>query len=79
MERQVLRPDQLEKFAWFLNEHPAFSPLLTGENALVYGFQIGNSCLGIGETERLNCGPAAPRSAEAGAVARVVRGRTSKQ
>ena len=54
MKRQRSMPaHRLEKFARFLEEHPGFSPLLVGEYALVYGFQVGGSYLRMEETERL--------------------------
>jgi len=48
-----MRRDQLRQFAQFLEEHPAFSPLLIGEDAMVYGFQVGNCFLMIHEMEAL--------------------------
>jgi len=54
MKRQgTMQAHQLEKFARFLEEHPGFSPLLMGEDALVCGFQVGGSFLRIAEMERL--------------------------
>jgi len=44
---------QLEKFARFLEEHPSFSPLLKGADAVVCGFQAGNCLLTLDEMERL--------------------------
>lgn len=44
---------QLEMFAPFLEEHPGFSPVLIGEDALVCGFQIGGSYVSITEMERM--------------------------
>jgi hypothetical protein len=40
-----MQAHQLETFARFLEEPPSFSPMLTGENALVCGFQAGGSFL----------------------------------
>ena len=51
--RGTLQAHQLGKFARFLEEHPGFSPLLMGEDALVCGFQAGGSFLHIEEMERL--------------------------
>ena len=48
-----LQPQQIEKFTRFLEEHPGFSPLLMGENAVVRGFQIGGSYLRIAEMEQI--------------------------
>jgi hypothetical protein len=48
-----MQAHQLETFAQFLNEHPGFSPLLIGEDALVCGFQVGGSYIGIAELERM--------------------------
>lgn len=42
-----------ETFVRFLEEHPGFSPLLMGEDALVCGFQVGSSFLQTEEMERL--------------------------
>ena len=54
MKRQGTMPaHQIEKFARFLEEHPGFSPLLLGEDALVCGFQVGGSFLRIEEMETL--------------------------
>lgn len=54
MKRQgAMQAEQLERFARFLEEHPAFSPLLIGNDALVYGFQVGVSCLEIAEMETM--------------------------
>jgi hypothetical protein len=50
---QFMQPHQLETFANFLEEHPGFVPLLAGEDAQVYGFEIGGSTLSIAEMERL--------------------------
>jgi len=44
---------QLEQFARFLAEHPRFSPILVGEDAVVCGFQVGDCYLRIDEMERL--------------------------
>jgi hypothetical protein len=54
MKRQgIMQAHQLEQFAGFLEEHPGFSPLLMGQDALVCGFQVGGSYLRIEEMERL--------------------------
>ncbi|MGC2108820.1 MAG: hypothetical protein WA655_04840 [Candidatus Korobacteraceae bacterium] len=54
MKRQgTMQAQQLEKFARFLDEHPGFAPLLAGEDARVYGFQVGCSYLGIDAMEEL--------------------------
>jgi hypothetical protein len=54
MQRQgTMQAHQIEKFARFLEEHPGFSPLLMGEDALVCGFQVGGSFLRIEEMEAL--------------------------
>jgi hypothetical protein len=50
---EFMQPHQLENFARFLEEHPGFSPLLVGENALVCGFQIGGSHVSITEMEKM--------------------------
>jgi hypothetical protein len=50
---EALQASQLESFARFLEEHPGFVPLLTGQDALVCGFQVGGSFLGIAEMEQL--------------------------
>jgi hypothetical protein len=46
-----MQAHQLETFARFLEEHPGFSPLLMGEDALVCGFQVGGTFLRIEEME----------------------------
>jgi hypothetical protein len=43
----------LEKFTWLLEEYPGFSPMLTGENALVCGFHAGGSFFYLEEKEWL--------------------------
>ena len=54
MKRQdTLQAHQLEEFAQFLEDHPGFSPVLSGEDAFVYGFRIGTCSLSIEETEML--------------------------
>ena len=53
MRTSFMQAEQLEPFAHFLDEHPGFSPMLTGENALVCGFQVGGCFLRIDEMERL--------------------------
>ena len=53
MRAVTMQADQLKPFAHFLEEHPGFSPLLLGEDALVCGFQVGGCFLRIGEMERL--------------------------
>lgn len=54
MKKQALmQTQQLEPFAQFLEEHPGFSPLLIGRDALVCGFQAGGSFLSIEDMERL--------------------------
>ncbi len=50
---EALQAYQLESFARFLAEHPDFAPQLTGQDALVCGFRVGNSFLGIAEMEQL--------------------------
>jgi len=49
----IMRADQLERFARFLEEHPGFSPLLHGEDASVFGFQTGHCLLAVDEMEKL--------------------------
>ena len=49
----IILAHRLEAFVRFLEEHPSFSPLLMGEDALVCGFQVGGSFLRIEEMERL--------------------------
>ena len=54
---------QLVKFAHFLGDHPSFAPLLTGEDLLVCGFQIGECFLSLAEMDWLIGTPAEPRLA----------------
>jgi hypothetical protein len=49
----TLQAHQFEKFARFLAEHPGFSPLLMGPDALVCGFQVGGAYLAIAEMEKM--------------------------
>jgi len=53
MRQAIMQAEQLEPFAHFLEEHPGFSPLLTGEDATVCGFQVGGCFLRIDDMERL--------------------------
>jgi len=52
-EQRTVQAHQLEKFALFLEKHPAFSPLLMGGDALVFGFLVDGAFLRIEEMERL--------------------------
>jgi hypothetical protein len=49
----TLQTHQFETFARFLEEHPGFSPLLMGPDALVCGFQVGGAYLAITEMEQM--------------------------
>ena len=49
----AMRADQLEAFAGFLEGHPAFSPVLYGEDGLVCGFFVGKCFLTLHDLERL--------------------------
>jgi len=49
----TMRGEQVKKFARFLEEHPGFSPLLLGEDAIVCGFQVGSSFLRVEDMEEL--------------------------
>lgn len=53
MRTVLMQAHQLEPFAQFLDEHPGFSPLLTGEDAVICGFQVGGCFLRVDEMERL--------------------------
>jgi hypothetical protein len=54
MKRQAtMQAHQIEKFARFLDEHPGFAPLLAGEDAHVYGFQVGCTYLEIDAMQEL--------------------------
>jgi hypothetical protein len=62
MKRPVsMRAHQLEQFACFLADHPRFSPILVGEDAVVCGFQVGDCYLQIDEMEMLTTTPAEMR------------------
>jgi len=50
---QFMQRHQLETFARFLEEHPGFSPILVGEDALVCSFEIGGTHVSIAEMERM--------------------------
>jgi hypothetical protein len=54
---KVMQAGQIEKFAGFLEEHPGFSPELTGEDAYVYGFHVGKCFLSVEDMERLIATP----------------------
>jgi hypothetical protein len=49
----IIPAHQLEQFAKFLDEHPGFSPLLQGDDAVIFGFQTGDCFLTLSEMERL--------------------------
>jgi hypothetical protein len=49
----TLQAHQFETCARFLEEHPGFSPLLMGPDALVCGFQVGGAYLAITEMEQM--------------------------
>jgi hypothetical protein len=49
----IVRPEQLVKFASFLDGHPAFAPEFIGADASVYGFRVGKCFLSVEEMERL--------------------------
>jgi hypothetical protein len=54
MNRQEsMQARRLEKFARFLDEHPGFSPLLLGEDAVVCGFRVGETGFTIVEMDML--------------------------
>jgi hypothetical protein len=44
---------RVRKFARFLEEHPRFSPALWGDDAMVYGFRVGECFLSVDGMERL--------------------------
>ena len=44
---------RVRKFARFLEEHPGFSPALWGDDAMVYGFRVGECFLSMDGMERL--------------------------
>jgi len=48
-----MQADQMERFAKFLEEHPGFTPLLQGEEAVIFGFQTGDCFLTLSEMDRL--------------------------
>lgn len=64
------------KLARFLEEHPSFSPLLKGDDAVVFGFQVGECFLTLEEMERLISTPVDMRFA---AVLRTALQSTSKR
>lgn len=49
----LITNQQFEKIAGFLDEHPRFSPILDGPEALVVGFQVGACCLTLREMVKL--------------------------
>jgi hypothetical protein len=54
MKRQgAKQASQVEGLALFLEEHPSFSPELRGEDAVVWGFRVGQCFLTPSEMERL--------------------------
>lgn len=44
---------ELGELAQFLDEHPGFSPLLTGDDGILCGFRIGECVLLIAEVQAL--------------------------
>ncbi len=58
MKRQItMQAHQLVPFARFLEQHPSFSPLLIGDDALVCGFQVGFSYLGLAAMDSIVANP----------------------
>ena len=53
----ALQAHQIEKCADFLEAHPAFSPVLCGQEALVCGFIVGKCFFSIEDMERLLVAP----------------------
>jgi len=49
----TMKAKHLEKLVDFLEAHPAFSPVLYGEEGLVCGFFIGKCFLTLHDMERL--------------------------
>jgi hypothetical protein len=49
-----------ERLVRFLDEHPGLSPLLTGEDAVVYGFEAGAWFLSLADMELLIVAPPSP-------------------
>lgn len=49
-----------ERLVQFLEEHPGLSPLLRGEDAVVYGFAIGEWFLSLEDMELLIANPHSP-------------------
>ena len=78
--QRTMQPHQREQLARFLEEHPGFSPLLMGKDALVCGFQVGGSYLRIEEMERLIAAqPRLRRTRSGGAARRVVDGERPRE
>jgi hypothetical protein len=51
--QETMQASQLERAAFFLEEHPGFSPELIGPDAVVRGFRVGGCFLTIAEMELL--------------------------
>lgn len=53
MKASLITNDQFDTIIGFLDEHPRFSPMLDGPEALVVGFQVGACCLTLREMVKL--------------------------
>ena len=54
MKGRKATQELLEEAAQFLDDHPGFSPVLTGEDAVVCGFQVGECFLSIADMHWLS-------------------------
>ena len=51
--RHSMTGKQLGELVQFVEQHPGFSPQLTGEDAILCGFQIGECVLSLEQMEQL--------------------------
>ena len=56
-KHETIQSYRLERLAQFLEEHPSFSPQVSGEDTVIDGFQIGECFLTVDDTEWLFDGP----------------------
>jgi len=51
--RHSMTAKQLGELVQFVEEHPGFSPRLTGEDAILCGFEMGECVLSLEQMEQL--------------------------
>ena len=60
--QRIMRTNQIQRFALFLEQHPGFWPELVGEDAFVCGFHVGGCFLSIQDMEKLLTAQSCPEA-----------------